>query len=429
MGSDVDSRASRSAQGHLDALCAMQPDRRPGSRGNHDATEYVAAEFVRSSWKVQAQEFACLDWETGGGSITVGGSTLELTPSPYGLGVVACGPLRILRSVGELAGTDLAGSIVVLADDLASEPFTPKAFPFYGSEEHMAIVASLERSQPAAVIAVTGLYPDLCGALDPFPLIEDGDFTIPTANVRPADAALLLNGDGLMASVEIRSERKPSVARNIIAVRGPQNRRVTVVAHVDTKPGTPGAVDNAAGVVVLLLLADLLTPGRHHHLPVGVELLVVNGEDHYAAPGEVAWLESNRDKLDNVELMINIDGAGYREGGSAFSLYNVNDEIAAHARRTFATCEDITEGPQWYQSDHAIFAMQGRAALALTTERVQEMLAVLFHSEHDTPDKVDANRIVSIATALERMLTRWPRVPRPAQGSSDGSPESTAPMT
>jgi hypothetical protein len=73
--------------------------------------------------------------------------------------------------------------------------------------------------------------------------------------------------------------------------------------------------------------------------------------------------------------------------------------------------------------------MQGRAALALTTDRVQEMLAVLFHTEHDTPDKVDVNRIVSIATALETMLTRWPRVPPPAQGSSDGSPESTAPMT
>jgi aminopeptidase YwaD len=352
--------------------------------------------------------FDCLDWETEGGSITVGNSTLALTPSPYCLGTVASGPLRVLRSVEDLTRTTLIGSIAVLADDLAAEPLTPRAYPFYGSEEHTAILDSLEESRPAAVIAITGRYPELCGALDPFPLIEDGDFPIPTANVRPAEAAPLLSGEGLAASVEIRSKRRPSVARNIVAVRGPQHRRVTVTAHVDTKPGTPGAVDNAAGVVVLLLLADLLAPARHPHLPVGIEFLVVNGEDHFAAPGEVAWLEANAGKLDDVSLMINIDGAGYREGGSAFSLYNVDDEVTAHVKRSFADHGDISEGPAWYQSDHAIFAMQGRAALAITTERVQEMLAVLFHSEHDTPDQVDADRIVSIATALESMLAYWP---------------------
>ena len=331
-----------------------------------------------------------------------------MTPSPYGLGVAAFGPLRILHSVESLRRTDLAGSIVVLTDALAAEPLTPRAFPFYGSEEHTAILDSLEESRPAAVIAVTGRYPELCGALDPFPLIEDGDFTIPTANVRPADAVHLLNAEGSMASVEIRSERRPSKARNIMAIREPRNHRITVVAHIDTKPGTPGAVDNAAGVVVLLLLADLLSPTRHTHLPIGIELLVVNGEDHFAAPGEVAWLEANDGRLDDVALMINIDGAGYCEGGSAFSLYNVDDGITAHVKRSFAGYADIAEGPGWYQSDHAIFAMQGRAALAITTERVQEMLAVLFHSQHDTPDKVDINRIINIATALESLLANWP---------------------
>lgn len=404
----MNSDTTRAAQQHLVALCSVQPDRRPGGRGNHLATEYVAAELARASWSVQTQEFDCLDWETDGGSIAVGDSTLELTPSPYSLGVAASGPLRVLRSVEDLKRTDLAGSIAVLADDLATEPLTPKAYPFYGSEEHTAILDLLEESRPAAVIAVTGRYPELCGALDPFPLIEDGDFTIPTANVRPADASPLLNGEGLPTSVEIRSERRPSAARNVIAVRGPQHRRVTVAAHIDTKPGTPGAVDNAAGVVVLLLLADLLSPARHPQLPVGIELLVVNGEDHFAAPGEIAWLEANAGRLDEVSLMINIDGAGYCEGGSAFSMYNVDDGVTAHVKRFFADHDDITEGPLWYQSDHAIFAMQGRAALAITTERVQEMLAVLFHAPHDTPDQVDVNRIVSIAKALESMLINWP---------------------
>jgi len=394
---------------HLDALCAFLPDRRPGGTGNHEATEYVIAALERASWDVHTHAFECLDWETSGGALTVGGSTVVLTPSPYGLGTVARGPLRVLRTVGDLVETDLTDSIAVLAGDLAAEPLTPKAYPFYGSDEHAAIIDSLEQSRPAAVIAVTGRYPELCGALDPFPLIEDGDFMVPTANVRPADAGALLNSEGLIATVEIRSERSPSMARNVVALRGPQDRRVTIAAHIDTKPGTPGAVDNAGGVVAMLLVADLLSPDRHPDLPIGVELLVVNGEDHYAAPGEVAWLESNAGRLDAIELMANIDGAGYREGGTAFSLYNVDGHMASHVRETFAPHADIGEGPQWYQSDHAIFAMQGRAALAITTERVQEMLAVLFHSEGDTPDQVDLDRITSIAAALESLIVTWPQ--------------------
>ena len=349
-----------------------------------------------------------MNWETNGASMKVGKSTLDLTPSPYGLGVSAEGPLRVLRSVADLGRPDLAGSIAVIVDDLASEPLTPKAYPFYGSPEHTTIIDLLEQSGAEAVVAITGLYPELCGALDPFPLIEDGDFSVPTANLRPSDAGPVLNHEGQVASLEIDSVRLPSVARNVLAVRGCQTQRVTCVAHIDTKPGTPGAVDNGAGVVVLLLLAELLAPSRHDHLPIGVELLAVNGEDHFAAPGEVAWLEANSDMLDDVALMINIDGAGYREGGSAFSLYNVEEALADHIRETLSASREIAEGPQWLQSDHAIFAMQGRAAVAITSERVQEMLAVLFHSGRDTPDQVDVDRVVNIALALEALVVSWP---------------------
>jgi len=38
------------------------------------------------------------------------------------------------------------------------------------------------------VVAITGKNPALCGALDPFPLIEDEDFTVPAVSVSPADA-------------------------------------------------------------------------------------------------------------------------------------------------------------------------------------------------------------------------------------------------
>ena len=388
-------------------LCSAIPDRRPGSPGNFEATSYVAGLLSKVGWPVEQREFPCVDWRTDGGSLTVDGLSIDVTPSPYGCGVSAVGPLRILRTHEDLERQDLAGAVVVLDGELASEPLTPKQYPFYGSQQHAAMINALESAAPAAVIAVTGRYPALCGALDPFPLIEDGDFAIPTGNIRPEESGPVLDRDGQPAGIELRSERWVSTAHNTVAARGPRVGRITVAAHIDTKPGTPGAVDNAAGVAVLVLLAELLSPRRHPTLGVGLELLVVNGEDHYAAPGEVAWLSDNEGGLDDIALFVNIDGAGYREGRTAYSTYNVAAAGQSRIELAFEGRPDLVAGPAWYQSDHAIFAMQGRPALAFTTEHVDEMLESLFHAPTDAPDKVDPALIVGVSTALEGLILDW----------------------
>lgn len=396
------------ALSHLEALTAGPGDRRPGSEANRAATDYVARAFEAARWQTSTPEFYCLDWRTDGGSVAFDGIELQLTPAPYGLGVSATGPIRVLSTLGDLQRTDIGDAVLVLTGELAAEPLTPKEYPFYRSEEHARIVVALETAAPAAVIGVTGRAPALCGALDPFPLIEDGDFTIPAANVRPQDAAALLEADGKPANITIRSKRIPTRAQNVIGRRGPQAHRVTVMAHIDAKPGTPGAVDNAAGVVALLLLADRLSAARHPMLPTGLELLAVNGEDHFAAPGEVAWLKGQDDRLDDIALAINIDAAGYRLGRSSYSTYNLDEAMTAQVRAAFGSHPGLVEGPDWFQSDHAIFAMRGRAAVAITAERLDELLAELYHSPADTADQVDVERLVEVADAIEALIMDWP---------------------
>ena len=61
----VEDLADRARQ-HLNALCSVLPDRRPGSAGNREAVDYVAAALVASDWSLGVQEFECLDWETEG---------------------------------------------------------------------------------------------------------------------------------------------------------------------------------------------------------------------------------------------------------------------------------------------------------------------------------------------------------------------------
>ncbi len=109
-------------------------------------------------------------------------------------------------------------------------------------------------------------------------------------------------------------------------------RRIVLCAHIDSKLDTPGALDNAAGVVTLLLLAELLAD---YDGGLGVEIVAINGEDYYAASGEKLYLEQNRGKLGDIVLSINLDAPGYRQGPTAYSLYECPDAIAAAIRSAF----------------------------------------------------------------------------------------------
>lgn len=397
---------------HVEALCSSQPDRRPGSSGNRQATAYAAGVLASAGWRVSTPHFTCLDWWAEEATLEVGEMAIPVTPSPYGSGGAVAGPLVVIDHWAALEGADLTGRILVLGGGIASEPLTPRGYPFYRSEEHVRILDRLEAASPAAILAVTGKHPALCGALDPFPFIEDGEVDIPTANLRPVDAEQVLESAGRIARLDIRAGRRFEHAFNVVATAGTQDRRLTVMAHIDTKPGTPGAVDNAAGVAAVLLLADLLPPAESRDLPVGLELLLVNGEDHYAAPGELAWLAEHEDHLDRIELAINVDGAGYRDGQTAYSTYGLDPAMEALVEGVLLPFPTISPGPLWFQSDHAIFAMRGRPALAFTTDRVEEMLNTLFHTEADTPDMVEPALVTDLARAIAALVRAWPAHPQ-----------------
>ena len=114
------------------------------------------------------------------------------------------------------------------------------------------------------------------------------------------------------------SKRIPGNGFNVIGKKGYQGAdRILITAHIDAKKGSPGAIDNGTGITVLLLLADLL---KSYTGPYQIELVALNGEDYYAVSGQMKYLEINKDTMNNIICNINIDGAGYKEGGSAFSF-------------------------------------------------------------------------------------------------------------
>lgn len=389
---------------YLDVLCNRIGERSVGSEGNREATRFLEDEFQKAGWKTIASEFDAIDWHDGGASLECNGKTLEVFTGPYSLSFRGSAELLTASTIGELERSGMEGKIILLHGEIAREQLMPKNFVFYNPEEHQKIIALLEKGKPAAVIGATGRNSALAGGVYPFPLIEDGDFDIPSVYMTEEEGNRLLPFAGCIVTLNSVSVRIPGKGYNIIAVKGPEGAdRIVVTAHIDAKKGTPGAIDNATGVIVLLLLADLLSDydGKRQ-----IELVAFNGEDYYAVPGQMNYIAANSEKFSNIILNINIDGAGYQEGESAFSEFNLPVDLSSRLIRVIESHPGITTGPQWPQGDHSIFVQFGVPAVAVSSKWFIDNMEVqdITHTPKDRPEITDNRKIVEIARALNEFI-------------------------
>jgi len=218
----------------------------------------------------------------------------------------------------------------------------------------------------------------------------------------------LLPHIGKTVSLQSISKRIKGKGENVIARKGKHSsERIVVTAHIDAKKGTPGAIDNATGVVVLLLSAKLL---EDYDGDRQIEMVAFNGEDYYAAPGQMLYLHENQDRFHEILLNINIDGAGYKEGKSAFSFYDLPEEIKKKTNEVLHKFDGIIEGVPWFQGDHSIFIQNGRPAIAVSSEWFTNNVdsQEITHTPKDNLGIVDCHKVVEIAEALNLLVRKYP---------------------
>ncbi len=391
------------AKSLLDKLCLEIPNRRVGSQGNRQATQWFAEIVSSFGFETTKPEFDCIDWSEGGAQLSAGRESFNAFVSPYTLGGKEDSPLVVISTFKELESAEIEGKIILLKGEITNEQLMPKNFIFYNPEHHQKIVRLLEEKKPAAIIAATSRNPELAGGMYPFPLIEDGDFDIPSVYMKDVEGDRLAQFEGEEVSIEINAERAPAKGCNVIAKKGASTQpRVVFVAHIDAKDNTPGAIDNGTGIVILLLLAEFLA---EYEGKLGVEILAVNGEDYYSAAGEMHYLQTQSHTFSEILLAVNMDGAGYHDRDTAYSLYNPPPEIVDVIHKAFAPHNGIEEGAQWYQSDHSMFIQHQVPALAITSSLFMEQLAVdITHTPKDHPDIVDPSKLVDIALALRDLV-------------------------
>ncbi len=164
----------------LKTLCVDIKERTTGSQGNRDATLHFREQLETLGWETESQEFEAVDWIDGGATLNAGNKDFNVLVSPWSNGCSVKAVMKSASSISELEEGDFRDKVILLHGDIAGEQLMPKNFVFYNPESHQRIISLLENSGAKALICATGRNAALAGGVYPFPLIEDGDFNLPS---------------------------------------------------------------------------------------------------------------------------------------------------------------------------------------------------------------------------------------------------------
>jgi len=372
-----------------------------GSEANRQASAYLAAEAQRMGYEVERLPFKCMRWDGRASFIERDDVRITVRPSPFSPGFDQWCEAVMVDSTQQLKRTRCDGKLVFLRGTIAKEPLMPRDFPFYFPDAHREIYALLDERKPAAIMAITGKHP--ASGLEPFPLIEDANFKIPSGYLDQASMDQIMSGKSKIRLM-LDSRVFPETGEQVVATKkavGESRGKIALFAHMDTAYGTPGALDNAAGVAVLLAAMEKL---KNYAGPYDLEFIPFNGEDSSMVKGQLAYLEQHRKEMGDIRLGINLDAVGAKGSQAAVSTYNLDAERQAWLDEMMSGFERIERGPEWVEGDHSIFVFQGVPCLAVTSSNLREGVMAVSHTPADTLDGVERELLVETADFIAELV-------------------------
>lgn len=367
---------------------------------------------------MERQPFSCVAWAAGDVRLSVGGRAIPAVANPFSPSCDLAGRGVLLGTPAELEAADLCGAVAILYGALTQEVVSRLGSPVYLPPAHRALAETLIARQPAAVVTVS---PTLGGLL---PVLEDWELPVPSVTVAAEDALALL-GEGAQFQLQIAAQRTPAESWNVIS-RSAGRPRLVIAAHYDTKHGTPGAVDNASGVAVLLTLARRLAA---QGVP-GLEFVAFSGEE-YGLGGDT-YLQSHGlrtlpfgaepperepSTLDGLVAMINIDGVGQTLGTTLLGVLAASPALEQLVLTIAATRPGMVVRDPGPASNHYDFYSHGVPSIVLSSIG----LGNLIHLPRDTPQWVSAAKLGEVIEVAETLVQRLgsftPAATRPAESS------------
>ena len=385
----------------VEFLKKIAKERPVGTEANQSVLDTLQEEALQRGYDFIRLPFECKTWEKGKSYMDAGNISCEIHPSPFSKPYEGYGDIAAAHTLEELAAANVGGKLLFLRGAVAVEALMPKDFPFYYPDNHRQLIDLLEEKKPEAVIAVTGKHP-MCG-LSPFPMFEDGNFSIPSAYTDDATADVILK-NGTAVKLCIASKVTSAKSSQLIMTKSSRSEakgKVVVCAHMDTKYGTPGAIDNAAGVAVLLEVMDKL---KGYSGAYAIEFVPFNGEEYYEVNGELAYLDYMENSSVPVKLVINIDGPCHKDSQTAVSCYNCEEELSSRLTAEMEKNKNTVAGMEWYAGDHSMFAYRGIPCVAVTSSNLFGSVLELTHTEKDTLDQISYELIIETSDFLAEFI-------------------------
>ncbi len=379
-------------------LSLLSRERPVGTDGNTAVNDFLQTQLEAMGFKLVSLPFACHVREKGPSYADVKRQRFAICPCPFSPGFTGQGRLVLVQIQSELENADCTHAVLLLAGSLVKSPLMPKNYPFYYPDDHRRLIELLEAKSPRAVIALTARHP-LCG-LKPYLLFEDGNFPILAAYTDCSNLLDLKKYIGQIATLKIDSQKVFANSRQLMATKSGKRvkEKVTICARMDTKYQTPGALDNATGVAVLLETAKRLTASSY-----SIDIVPFNGEEYYEASGELAYLRYSKERNEKVRLFINIDAPCLEGSPNALSVYNLSKRHGEIATQALTSISGMVSGDLWYAGDPSVFAFSRTPGLALTTQNLEEAIR-LSHTFEDTLENIDAEGIIPAAEGLALLI-------------------------
>jgi aminopeptidase YwaD len=372
---------------HVKHLAVHIGSRLIGSTANLAAAEYISEVFKHSGLSVEKQDIPCPDWVEEHTTLELNGESLEASANTFSPSCnISAATIPVCTPV-ELESTPMTDRILVFYGDLAQTELATKG-GIYVSERDRRILQILEERQPAGIITIN---PTLHAR---WRLIEDFDLDIPSVTVSAHSGLKLLKNPEATVQMKIMAQRTPSHTSNVIGrLQGELPERIVCCAHYDSKVDTPGAYDNAAGVGVLLTLAEILSQKTHRHT---LEWVAFTGEEG-AGLGDMEYARRIGNGFDQVAAAINIDGVGPFTGTTTVASFAASQEFEALIDERISSFPGVIKVEPWPASDHYIFYSHGTPSIALTSKGLRDV----YHTSSDTFEWISDEKL---AEAVQLVL-------------------------
>lgn len=380
---------------HLIQLCEVIKARPTGSISNQEATTYLETILLQEGLSVTKQALSSIDWHNYSASLTINNLNCPIVTSNYSTPCNISAPYVCIDNLKALKASLLTNKILVMHGNLYKESLMPKNFPWYNPEEHKEIIRILEEKNPLAIITVS--FHDTL----PIPIIEDGDFNIPCAVTSMSELPFLLRHQAEILTLKLNTKRTQTTSYNIIAHYGHGPKKISFSAHIDTKPNTPGALDNGTGVATLLTIATQL---KNIPSPYEIELVFFNGEDSYNCVGESTYVSTYLNSNDYI-FAVNIDGVGLKNSKNTYSFYECSNEFISSIQNIANSFSDLEEIEPWPQGDHMLYAMNGIPTLSMTSSNIFDILDDVIHTEKDTFDLIDFITLENVVNFCLKLIS------------------------